>query len=199
MNTQHGTHTHGLIAARIHRHQMNATTTAAAAARAPAGSAATVSTCPMHPKIGQDRSRNNPMCSMTLALMLLRLDVQASPELIDFQRRFCWPFFRRGAKSVVERRLNLWTLISLATAVAFVSSLVATPMLQVLPAAFVSMGPVALYFEAAVVIISLTLLGQFAELNAQSQASATTKSLPGLAPQTARRRSNRCGPASPSR
>jgi Cu+-exporting ATPase len=97
------------------------------------------------------------------------------------------PFFVRGAQSVVRRSPNMWTLIGLGTGAAFVYSVVATVAPQVFPAAFVSMGRVAVYFEAAVVIISLTLLGQILELKARSQTSAAIRSLLGLAPKTARR------------
>ncbi len=98
-----------------------------------------------------------------------------------------WPFFARGWQSIVQRSPNMWTLISLGTGAAFVYSVVATVAPQAFPAAFVSMGRVAVYFEAAVVIISLTLLGQMLELKARSQTSAAIKSLLGLAPKTARR------------
>ena len=98
-----------------------------------------------------------------------------------------WPFFTRGWQSVVNRSLNMWTLISLGTGAAFVYSVVATVAPQVFPASFVAMGRVAVYFEAAAVIISLTLLGQLLELKARSQTSAAIKSLLGLAPKTARR------------
>ena len=98
-----------------------------------------------------------------------------------------WPFFSRGWQSVVNRSPNMWTLIGLGTGAAFVYSVVATIAPQVFPASFVSMGRVAVYFEAAAVIISLTLLGQVLELKARSQTSAAIKSLLGLAPKTARR------------
>ena len=98
-----------------------------------------------------------------------------------------WPFFVRGAQSIVNRSPNMWTLISLGTGSAFVYSVVATLAPQVFPASFVSMGRVAVYFEAAAVIISLTLLGQLLELKARSQTSAAIRSLLGLAPRTARR------------
>jgi Cu+-exporting ATPase len=98
-----------------------------------------------------------------------------------------WPFFVRGAQSVVNRSPNMWTLISLGTGSAFVYSVVATVAPQVFPDSFVSMGRVAVYFEAAAVIISLTLLGQLLELKARSQTSAAIKSLLGLTPKTARR------------
>ncbi|MBB6085543.1 copper-transporting P-type ATPase [Castellaniella defragrans] len=96
-------------------------------------------------------------------------------------------FFERGWHSVVHRSPNMWTLISLGTGAAFVYSVVATLAPEVFPQSFVSMGRVAVYFEAAVVIISLTLLGQMLELKARSQTSAAIKALLGLAPKTARR------------
>jgi Cu+-exporting ATPase len=98
-----------------------------------------------------------------------------------------WPFFARGAQSLVQRSPNMWTLISLGTGAAFVYSVVATLAPGVFPASFISMGRVAVYFEAAVVIISLTLFGQLLELKARSKTSAAIKSLLGLAPKTARR------------
>jgi Cu+-exporting ATPase len=98
-----------------------------------------------------------------------------------------WPFFVRGAQSVANRSPNMWTLIGLGTSAAFVYSVVATVAPQVFPASFVSMGRVSVYFEAAAVIISLTLIGQILELKARSQTSAAIKSLLGLAPKTARR------------
>jgi Cu+-exporting ATPase len=98
-----------------------------------------------------------------------------------------WPFFARGWQSVVNRSPNMWTLIGLGTAAAFVYSVVATVAPDVFPESFVAMGRVAVYFEAAAVIISLTLLGQILELKARSQTSAAIKSLLSLAPKTARR------------
>ena len=98
-----------------------------------------------------------------------------------------WPFFVRGAQSIANRSPNMWTLISLGTGAAFVYSVVATVAPGVFPASFQAMGRVAVYFEAAAVIISLTLLGQMLELKARSQTSAAIKSLLGLAPKTARR------------
>ena len=98
-----------------------------------------------------------------------------------------WPFFTRAVASVVNRSPNMWTLIGLGTSAAFIYSVVATVAPGVFPASFVSMGRVSVYFEAAAVIISLTLLGQILELKARSQTSAAIKSLLGLAPKTARR------------
>ncbi|WP_416208622.1 heavy metal translocating P-type ATPase [Acidovorax sp.] len=98
-----------------------------------------------------------------------------------------WPFFVRGAQSVANRSPNMWTLIGLGTGAAFVYSVVATVAPGVFPASFQAMGRVSVYFEAAAVIISLTLLGQMLELKARSQTSAAIKSLLGLAPKSARR------------
>ena len=98
-----------------------------------------------------------------------------------------WPFFERGFQSVISRSPNMWTLIGLGTAAAFVYSVVATLAPNAFPTSFMAMGRVAVYFEAAAVIISLTLLGQILELKARSQTSAAIKSLLGLSPKTARR------------
>ncbi len=98
-----------------------------------------------------------------------------------------WPFFVRSVQSFVNRSPNMWTLIGLGTGAAYLYSIVATIAPGVFPDSFVSMGRVAVYFEAAAVIISLTLLGQMLELKARSQTSAAIKSLLGLAPKTARR------------
>ena len=98
-----------------------------------------------------------------------------------------WPFFVRGWQSVVNRSPNMWTLIGLGTGAAFVYSAAATVAPGVFPTEFASMGRVAVYFEAAAVIISLTLLGQMLELKARAQTSAAIKSLLGLAPKMARR------------
>jgi Cu+-exporting ATPase len=98
-----------------------------------------------------------------------------------------WPFFVRGWQSVLNRSLNMWTLIGLGTGAAFIYSVIATAGPQVFPASFISMGRVAVYFEAAAVIISLTLMGQLLELKARSETSAAMKSLLGLAPKAARR------------
>ena len=98
-----------------------------------------------------------------------------------------WPIFTRAIVSVVNKSPNMWTLIGLGTAAAFIYSVVATVAPDVFPATFLSMGRVSVYFEAAAVIISLSLLGQILELKARSQTSAAIKSLLGLSPKTARR------------
>ncbi|RWA56439.1 copper-transporting ATPase [Cupriavidus sp. UYMSc13B] len=98
-----------------------------------------------------------------------------------------WPFFQRCVQSFIHRSLNMWTLIGLGTGAAYVYSVVATVAPGVFPQAFAAHGRIGVYYEAAAVIISLTLLGQLLELNARSQTSAAIKSLLGLAPKTARR------------
>jgi Cu+-exporting ATPase len=98
-----------------------------------------------------------------------------------------WPFFRRGVQSIIHRSPNMWTLICTGVAAAYGYSIVATFFPGLFPATFVSHGRINVYYEAAAVIISLTLLGQILELRARSQTTAAIKSLLGLAPKTARR------------
>jgi len=97
------------------------------------------------------------------------------------------PFFVRGLQSIRQRSPNMWTLIATGTGAAFLYSVIATLTPQLFPASFMNMGQISVYYEAACVIISLTLLGQVLELKARSQTSAAIKSLLGLAPKTARR------------
>ncbi|HQR43610.1 MAG TPA: heavy metal-binding domain-containing protein, partial [Gemmatales bacterium] len=93
------------------------------------------------------------------------------------------PFFARGWTSVVNRRLNMFTLIALGTGAAYLYSLVATLLPGVIPASLRgSHGTLPLYFEAAAVIITLVLLGQMLELRARSQTSSAIKALLGLTP-----------------
>ncbi len=98
-----------------------------------------------------------------------------------------WPFFERCWQSLLHRSPNMWTLIGIGTGAAFLYSVVATAAPQLFPQSFAAHGRIGVYFEAAAVIISLTLLGQMLELRARSQTSAAIKSLLGLAPKTARR------------
>ena len=98
------------------------------------------------------------------------------------------PFFVRGWQSVVTWNLNMFTLIALGVSVAFLYSLVATLFPGIFPDSFRNEdGRVAVYFEAAAVIVTLVLLGQVLELQARSKTGAAIKSLLGLAPKTARR------------
>src|SRR5687768_3137073 len=99
-----------------------------------------------------------------------------------------WPFFVRGWSSIVNRSLNMFTLIALGTGTAYVYSVVATVAPDVFPDSFRTHGgEVGLYFEAAAVITVLVLLGQVLELRARSQTSSAIKALLNLAPPTARR------------
>ena len=99
-----------------------------------------------------------------------------------------WPFFVRAWRSIVTRRLNMFTLIGLGVAVAYAYSVVAVLLPNLFPAALRDVnGHVAVYFEAAAVIVTLVLLGQVLELRARSQTGAAIKALLGLTPKTARR------------
>jgi Cu+-exporting ATPase len=98
-----------------------------------------------------------------------------------------WPFFERCAASIRNRNPNMFTLIGIGVAAAFGYSVVATIAPDLFPASFREHGRVGVYFEAAAVIVSLTLLGQLLELRARSKTSAAIKALLGLAPKTARR------------
>ncbi|MGB5994356.1 MAG: heavy metal translocating P-type ATPase [Candidatus Deferrimicrobiaceae bacterium] len=99
-----------------------------------------------------------------------------------------WPFFVKAWQSIVNRSLNMFTLIGLGVGVAYLYSLVAALFPYIFPASFRGeSGEVAVYFEAAAVIVTLVLLGQVMELKARSQTGAAIKALLGLAPKTARR------------
>jgi len=98
-----------------------------------------------------------------------------------------WPFFWRGWASLVNRRLNMFTLIALGTGVAYFYSLVAALAPGIFPRSFrAPEGEVALYFEATAVIVTLVLLGQVLELRARSQTSSAIRALLDLAPKHAR-------------
>jgi len=102
-----------------------------------------------------------------------------------------WPFFVRGWRSVVNRSLNMFTLIAMGVGVAWLYSIVATLVPHIFPAAFRNAdGAVAVYFEAAAVITVLVLLGQVLELRARETTSGAIKALLGMSPTTARRLSD---------
>ena len=99
-----------------------------------------------------------------------------------------WPFFERAWQSIVNRSLNMFTLIGLGVAVAYLFSLVAVIAPGIFPPSFRDHhGNVPVYFEAAAVITTLVLLGQVLELRARSQTGLAIKALLGLSPKTARR------------
>ena len=98
-----------------------------------------------------------------------------------------WPFFERGWASLVNRSLNMFTLIALGTGTAFLYSVVAVLFPQFFPAAFRGRnGELPVYFEAAAAITTLVLLGQVLELRARSRTSAAIRSLLRLSPKNAR-------------
>lgn len=99
-----------------------------------------------------------------------------------------WPFFLRGAQSLLTRSLNMFTLIAMGTGVAWIYSVVATFAPHLFPPAFHSAdGSVPIYFEAAAVITVLVLLGQVLELRAREQTGGAIRALLNLAPVTATR------------
>jgi Cu+-exporting ATPase len=98
------------------------------------------------------------------------------------------PFFVRGWQSIINRSLNMFTLIALGVSVAYVFSVVAKVFPNLFPVSFRdSSGEVPVYFEAAAVITTLVLLGQVLELRARSRTGSAIKALLGLAPKNARR------------
>ena len=96
-----------------------------------------------------------------------------------------WPFFERGWRSVVTRRLNMFTLISLGTGAAYLYSVIVVLLPGVVPASLRHHGRVEVYFEAAAVIIALVLLGQVLELRARRKTGAAIRELMSLVPPTA--------------
>jgi Cu+-exporting ATPase len=98
-----------------------------------------------------------------------------------------WPFLQRCVASIRNRSPNMFTLIGIGVTAAFGYSVVATLAPDLFPASFHEHGRVGVYFEAAAVIVSLTLLGQLLELRARSRTAGAIKGLLGLAPKTARR------------
>jgi Cu+-exporting ATPase len=98
-----------------------------------------------------------------------------------------WPFLVRGVSSLRTGQLNMFTLIAIGTGAAWLYSVFATVTPGIFPASFRGHdGSVAVYFEAAAVIVTLVLLGQILELRARSQTGAAVRALLGLAPKTAR-------------
>ena len=98
-----------------------------------------------------------------------------------------WVFYVRAYQSVVNRSLNMFTLIGLGVSVAWIYSVVAVLVPGIFPEEVINEhGVVPVYFEAAVVITALVLLGQVLELRARSQTNAAIKLLLGLSPKTAR-------------
>jgi Cu+-exporting ATPase len=97
-----------------------------------------------------------------------------------------WPFFERGWASLVNRSLNMFTLIAMGTGTAYLFSVIAVLFPGIFPTSFRVMGRVPIYFEAASAITALVLLGQVLELRARSRTSAAIRSLLKLSPKSAR-------------
>ena len=130
-----------------------------------------------------------PFCAALLGLMFFGVRLPwlelalASPVVLWAG----WPIFDRAWASLVNRSLNMFTLIGAGSGAAYLYSLAATIAPEAFPAGIRQHGEVALYFEPAAVIVCLVLLGQVLELRARSQTSSAIKALLGLAPKTARR------------
>jgi Cu+-exporting ATPase len=98
-----------------------------------------------------------------------------------------FPFFQRGWASIVNRSLNMFTLIALGTGTAYIYSVVAVIFPNIFPPSFQTMrGAVPVYFEAAAAITTLVLLGQVLELRARSRTSSAIRALLNLSPKFAR-------------
>src|ERR1041385_9024175 len=99
-----------------------------------------------------------------------------------------WPFFQRGWASLVNRHLNMFTLIAMGTGTAYLFSVIATLAPGIFPESFLGHGGrPEVYFESAAIIVTLVLLGQVLELRARRQTSSAIKALLNLNPKTARR------------
>ncbi len=125
---------------------------------------------------------NLPAFGLSSKLSILIQMVLAAPVVLWGG----WPFFQRGVSSVVQRHLNMFTLVALGVGAAWGYSMVAGLFPDMFPAAFRDQsGVVAVYFEAATMIITLVLLGQVMELSARDRTGAAIRALLNLAPQTA--------------
>jgi len=138
-----------------------------------------------------------PLLAIEMGGHLLGLDRLIAPQLSNWIQLLLatpvvlwagWPFFERGARSLVTRNLNMFTLIALGTGVAWAYSVLATVLPGSFPPAFRRMdGAVAVYFEPAAIIVVLVLLGQLLELRAREATGGAIRALLDLAPKTARR------------
>ena len=138
-----------------------------------------------------------PVFILEMGGHLLGLDRLVAPQISNWIQLLLatpvvlwagWPFFERGWKSLVNRSLNMFTLVAMGTGVAWAYSVVATVAPDVFPPAFRRMdGAVAVYFEAAAIIVVLVLLGQLLELRAREATGGAIRALLDLAPKTARR------------
>lgn len=142
-------------------------------------------------------ARTIPVFALEMGGHLLRIDHLVGPQVSNWIQLLLaspvvlwagWPFFARGWRSVVNRSLNMFTLVAMGTGVAWAYSVVATVAPDTFPPAFRRTdGAVAVYFEAAAVIVVLVLLGQLLELRAREATGGAIRALLDLAPKTARR------------
>lgn len=138
-----------------------------------------------------------PVFALEMGGHLIRLDHLIAPQASNWIQLLLatpvvlwagWPFFERGWRSLVNRSLNMFTLVAMGTSVAWAYSVVATAAPDLFPPAFRRMdGAVAVYFEAAAIIVVLVLLGQLLELRAREATGGAIRALLDLAPKTARR------------
>jgi P-type Cu+ transporter len=153
-----------------------------------------------NPELTDFRRRLLLTLPLTLAVVLLAMAGQYLPGFAPETRNWLelalaapvvlWagaPFFVRWWQSIGNRSPNMWTLIATGVGAAFVYSVAATIAPGWIPEPFHEHGRVSVYFEAAVVIVSLTLLGQVLELRARSSTAAALRALLQLAPETATR------------
>ena len=143
-------------------------------------------------------SRRAPIAFLAMSDMIPGQPLQriVSPQLLNWLQLVLatpvvlwggWPFFQRGWASIINRSLNMFTLIAIGVGTAYVYSVVATLFPHLFPQSFRGHnGEVGVYFDAAAVITTLVLLGQVLELRARSKTSRAIKALLGLAPKTAR-------------
>jgi Cu+-exporting ATPase len=137
-----------------------------------------------------------PVAILSMGMDLLALDEVIPAQTLNWIQLVLatpavlwagWPFFQRGWSSIVNRSLNMFTLIAMGIGVAWLFSVVGTILPGIFPMSLRMGGAVPVYFEAAAIITALALLGQVLELRAREQTSGAIRALLDLAPKTARR------------
>src|SRR3984893_11109744 len=162
----------------------------------------TIYTCPMHPQFQQDHPGDCPICGMRLEPKTGIADEQEEDrEVRSLATRF-WVrlalatvsffwcgdlFFVRAWRSIINRSLNMFTLIAVGVGAAYLYSAIAAIFPNLFPHSFKHHGEIDLYFESAAVITVLVLFGQWLELRARSQTGKAIHSLLGLAAKSAHR------------
>lgn len=131
-----------------------------------------------------DMLAGHPFSSLMSARMRMWIELALATPVCVWS---AWPFYVRFAQSLKNRSLNMFTLIGLGVGVAYLYSVVAAVIPGMFPESFRVGGAVAVYFEAATVIVTLILLGQVLELRARNQSGAAIQKLLGMAATSARR------------